>query len=266
MSTSDPSVPARAPSGLETLREALAALRNRIVAREQQTPEHREFEPLIGLADECKLLAAGAGGVEIGAKRPVTWLRAFALVATLVAGAAGVALAVIVVVFSIHIFSSSGDQAATEKLPALQAAVGLIIVLMGAVVSLWAFERRTQRKGLLGTLHDIRALAHRIDLLQLSKPTEHYVVQGPSTDASPSQVMSDFEFSRFLIYCRALLSWLGKIAALHARRIEDPVVLSAVDDVDALTARLQQNIGQRLLLLRAMLGARDTDPEVDPKK
>ena len=239
---------------LERLREALEALRGRIVAREREAEKHREFEPLIGLTDECKRLAAGASGVEIGASHQIPWLRMFALAATLVAGAVGVALSIIVVVFAVQIVSGS-DTTSAEKLPALQAGVGLIIVLGGAVISLWAHERRGRRRRLLTTLHQVRALAHRVDLLQLTKPTEHYVVEGPSTDASPEQQMSDFEFSRFLIYCRTLLSWLGKIAALHASNITDPVVLSAVDDVGALTARLQQNIGQRLLLLRAILGS-----------
>lgn len=239
---------------LEHLRVALSELRDRIVAREQAGAEHGEFKPLVELADECSLLAAGAGA-GIGDGRPLAWLRAFALVATIVAGAVAVALSVTVLVFAVRTFT--GGSTSAENLPALQAGVGLIVILAGAVLSLWAHERRGRRRGLFATLLQVRTLAHRVDLQQLAKPTENYLIEGPATDASPVQQMSDFEFSRFLIYSRALLSWLGKIAALHATNVTDPVVLSAVDDVEALTTRLQQGIGQRLLLLRSIVAERD---------
>ena len=45
----------------------------------------------------------------------------------------------------------------------------------------------------------------------------------------------------------------GKIAALYAQGLEDPVVLSAVDDVEDLCAELSQKVWQKIAILDSIL-------------
>jgi hypothetical protein len=46
-----------------------------------------------------------------------------------------------------------------------------------------------------------------------------------------------------------MLSLTSKVAALHVQYVRDPVVLSAVSDVEDLTAGLSQKIWQKISIL-----------------
>jgi hypothetical protein len=46
-----------------------------------------------------------------------------------------------------------------------------------------------------------------------------------------------------------LLSISGKVSALYAQQIDDPVVLAAVNEVESLTAGLANKIWQKLVIL-----------------
>jgi hypothetical protein len=66
--------------------------------------------------------------------------------------------------------------------------------------------------------------------------------------------MTPFQLSRYLDYCAELLSLTSKLAALHAQHLKDPVVLGAVNDVEALAGGLSQHIWQKIMLLDAEAG------------
>jgi hypothetical protein len=46
-----------------------------------------------------------------------------------------------------------------------------------------------------------------------------------------------------------MLSVIGKIAAIYAQRIQDPVVLEAVDGAEDLTTGLSRKIWQKIAIL-----------------
>jgi hypothetical protein len=56
---------------------------------------------------------------------------------------------------------------------------------------------------------------------------------------------------RYLDYCSEMLALVGKIAALYAPRIDDPVALAAVDGIESLTTNLSRKVWQKITMFRA---------------
>lgn len=50
-----------------------------------------------------------------------------------------------------------------------------------------------------------------------------------------------------------MLSLIGKLAALYVQKFDDPVALSAVNDVEQLTTGLARKIWQKIMILDSAL-------------
>lgn len=131
----------------------------------------------------------------------------------------------------------------------LEAAVNLLILFGGGVWFLLTLEERAKRRRVLAALHELRSLAHIVDMHQLTKdPT---IVLNPhlKTEASPARAMSEFELARYLDYCAEMLALIGKCAALYGESMRDPVVIDAVNDIENLTANLGRKIWQKIMII-----------------
>ena len=138
-----------------------------------------------------------------------------------------------------------------DVLQGLDAGVNEMILFAIAIFFLWSIEGRLKRREALRALHELRCIAHVIDMHQLTKDPEAMASPALATPSSPQRAMTPFQLSRYLDYCAELLSLASKLAALHVQQLKDPVVLSAVNDVEALTGGLSQKIWQKIMLLDA---------------
>ena len=134
-----------------------------------------------------------------------------------------------------------------------------IIILVGAtVLFLITVETRIKRARALKAIHELRALAHVIDMHQLTKAPDRILLKGEKTPSSPKQSLSAFELVRYLDYCSEMLSLTGKIAALYVQKFNDPVALTAVEEVEELTTGLTRKIWQKIMILNFLM-TRDGD-------
>jgi hypothetical protein len=131
----------------------------------------------------------------------------------------------------------------------VEAGLGAVVFLGAAVVFLVTLEQRVKRNRVLEALSELRALAHVVDMHQLTKDPEVLLMPGPPTDSSTDRTMTAFELSRYLDYCTELLSLLSKIAALYVQALPDPMALEAVDQVESLTTGLSRKIWQKIVVL-----------------
>ena len=132
---------------------------------------------------------------------------------------------------------------------AIDAAINDVVFVGIAIFFLSTLEGRIKRRRALKALHELRALAHIIDMHQLTKDPQVVRNPGPPTPSSPKRTMTDFELSRYLDYCSEMLSLIGKVAALYVQRFDDPVALSAVDQIEDLTTALSGKIWQKIMLI-----------------
>jgi len=122
----------------------------------------------------------------------------------------------------------------------------------GAMIFLFGIEARIKRTRAQRVLHELRAIAHVIDMHQLTKDATRVVgSSGLMTESSPKRTMTAFQLTRYLDYCSELLSIVGKLAALYAQSLPDSVVVAAVNDIETLTTGLSRKIWQKIVQLDA---------------
>ena len=204
--------------------------------------------PGSGLSRLCGELAALAEETErrcewIG--RPNLWLRAGAgvVIAAILASLVGAVVALVT--------EAEVSRGLTDILQGSEAALNEVALIGAAIFFLVTIETRIKRSRALKSLHDLRALAHVIDMHQLTKDPERLRRRGPNTESSPTHALSHFELTRYLDYCSEMLSIVGKVAALYAARLQDPVVLDAVNEIEHLTTSLSTKVWQKITILQS---------------
>lgn len=166
--------------------------------------------------------------------------------------AIGVLIAIIVVLLASIVASlrmPAGGFDAGGLLQASEAGINLLIVVGAGVLFLVTVETRIKRARAIKAIHELRALAHVVDMHQLTKDPDRVSARGEGTPSSPKPNLSAFELLRYLDYCSEMLSATGKIAALYVQKFNDPVVLAAAEDVEALTTGLSRKIWQKIMIL-----------------
>ncbi len=138
---------------------------------------------------------------------------------------------------------------------ALEAGLSSLFFIGASVIFLVTWESRIKRNRALQAIHELRAMAHIVDMHQLTKDPDAIFSAGRDTASSPKRTLSAADLGRYLDYCSELLSLLGKISALYSQSLEDPVVLDAVDDIEDLTTELSQKIWQKITLLDTLQSA-----------
>lgn len=132
----------------------------------------------------------------------------------------------------------------------VEAGLNIVILTAVAIFTLTRIEERLKRNLALDDLHELRSVAHVIDMHQLTKDPTALLRLGPRTASSPTREMSEFELTRYLDYCAELLSLAGKVAALYAQSSQDPVVINAVNDIETLTSNMASKIWQKIMIVQ----------------
>jgi len=131
----------------------------------------------------------------------------------------------------------------------LEAGLNDVVLIGAAIFFLSTIETRIKRRRALRALHELRAIAHIIDMHQLTKDPERTVGDAPATESSPVRRMTPLELGRYLDYCSEMLSLTGKVAALYVQHFDDSVALQAVNEIEDLTTGLSSKIWQKLMIL-----------------
>lgn len=170
------------------------------------------------------------------------------------AGSVGAAMLGVVAyaVFNAARLAGAPDQGlgVVGLVQALEAVVNDIVFLGIALFFLASIESRVKRRAALRWLHQLRAVAHIVDMHQLTKDPDRLLVPQEDTSSSPERVMTRAELGRYLDYCTELLSVTGKVAALFVQYVGDPVVLQSVNEIEDLTNGLSRKIWQKITLLQ----------------
>ena len=123
---------------------------------------------------------------------------------------------------------------------------------MFAAIAIWflfTVPERLRRADTLALLHELRSLAHVIDMHQLNKDPERLRASFTPTPVSPTMGLTYEELEHYLDYCSELLSLVGKTAALCAEESRDAVVLDTVSTIETLTTSMSRKIWQKISIL-----------------
>lgn len=216
--------------------------------------------PDSGLSKLCGQLhavACKASERSASISRPSAWIRltVYIVVAALVLFLVGL------VIFAVQSF---GPQAIAEGtsigvlgwIQAVESTLNDLIFFGIAIFFLFSLESRIKRRRALAAIHELRSIAHVIDMHQLTKDPERFWRDGTDTRHSPRQKMTPFLLNRYLDYCSEMLSLTGKIAALYVQKFDDADAVAAVSEVEQLTSGLSRKIWQKIMILEQFREAR----------
>jgi hypothetical protein len=212
--------------------ETVQALQSRVRERFPDSGLSKVVDDLLGVSQET---VARTHWIQ----KPHLPLRLAALVLSL-----GIVALLAGMVLSIHQFQFNDY---TNSIQALDASISSIVFIGAAILFMVNWETRIKRNRALKAIHELRALAHIVDMHQLTKDPESYFA--PHQRPAPKRTMTPFELNRYLDYCSDALALISKIAALYVQGFQDPVLLDAVDDVEDLTAGCSRKIWQKITLL-----------------
>ncbi len=173
--------------------------------------------------------------------KPILYLRAATWLAS--------ALVVVAVVAAFATLRPSGGALdALDAVQLMESGLQDAVFIGVGLFFLVSLENRIKRRRALGFIRELRALAHIVDMHQLTKDPNRVLHDG-DTASSPKRTLRPDQLARYLDYCTEMLSLTSKVAALYAERFDDSVVLQAVDEVEALTTGLSRKIWQKIMLL-----------------
>lgn len=206
--------------------------------------------PNAGLVRVCHDLLAIAEETQRKAEliaRPNLLLR-FLIIVAILGGLVGLGFVVLVLSQSIH------PQMGNEVFGIFQgidAAMNIAVLAGAALFFAVSLEDRIKRRRSLRDLYVFRSIAHVIDMHQLTKDPGTLLGRGPATASSPERSMSKYELTRYLDYCSEMQSLTGKLAALYAQNLPDPIVIDAVNDIEELTANFSRKVWQKISILES---------------
>lgn len=215
---------------------SLETLRNRVAER---FPTRGLTQTASHLLDIARPTARDAATL----RRPYWWLRILA----------GFAIAAALYGFYRLIYyyrlSLGVDMGLPEFTQTLDAVLNILLISGVFIISSLRLENRLKRTQALKGLYRLRAIAHVIDMHQLTKDPE--TIAGKArTSSSPLRDLSNEQLLRYLDYCAEMLSLTGKLAALYAQYFPDATVVAAVNDVEQLTTNLSRKIWQKIVLVQ----------------
>jgi hypothetical protein len=195
------------------------------------------------VADDLVTIAAAHAVRSERIRRPNWLLRVVSLALVLCAAAS-----LVMLVASTRL---RGDESwdVAQAVQTVEAGLSMLFFLGAGAVFTLTLDTRQKRRRCIEALHELRAMAHIVDLHQLTKDPDRAVNPGPDTGSSPERPLSAFELVRYLDYCSEMLSLMGKVAALYVQGFPDPQAVSAVDDIEDLTNGLSRKIWQKIMIV-----------------
>ncbi len=149
---------------------------------------------------------------------------------------------------------AGGSMTLVEFVQGLESGINDVLFIGAGIFFLATWEVRIKRARALAALHELRSIAHVVDMYQLTKDPERVAEKLPSLTSSPKVNLTPFELARYLDYCSEMLALIGKIASVYAERLNDSVVLAAVNEIESLTNGLSRNVWQKIMIIYSTLG------------
>ena len=153
------------------------------------------------------------------------------------------------IVFELAIHRFGEVNTGLDFIQVLEPTLGAIFFLAALVAFLLSLETRWKRRRALDALHELRAMAHVVDLHQLTKdPTDRHM--GEARMPPDNRPLTAEELTRYLDFCSEMLSLIGKVAVLYIQDFPDDVAVTTVDEIESLTNGISRKIWQKITLIR----------------
>lgn len=120
----------------------------------------------------------------------------------------------------------------------LESITNEVVLLVAGVFSLVTIEGRIKRGRVIDAITNLRAVAHIIDMHQLTK-----------APGSSQHGLNHENLARYLDYCSEMLSLVSKIAFLYVNNFDDAAANQSVNELEDLTSGLSRKIWQKITII-----------------
>ena len=138
----------------------------------------------------------------------------------------------------------------------LESALSASFFIGACIIFLVTMESRLRNQRTIEAIHELRALAHVVDMHQLTKdpPMLLGFGSGPNPPDVPESSWGDrsytvFDLQRYLDYCSEMLALISKVAVLYVQDSTDPTTIGVVDEIEDLTNGLSRKIWQKIMII-----------------
>ncbi len=209
-----------------------------VVKLEQRIKERFPDSGLLNVAGKLHQICDETGERTRFITQPQHWLRA-------------IVAAIVVLTLSVFVYAINGIEVKdtpfgiSDLIQIIEASLNAVFLIGAAIFFLVTVETRIKTQRALVSLHELRSIAHIIDMHQLTKDPVQ-LTGGERTDSSPERTMTAFEIQRYLDYCSELLSLTGKLAAIFCQSINDRSVITSAIEIEQLTTNLSRKMWQKI--------------------
>jgi hypothetical protein len=198
------------------------------------------------LAGEVVALLRQALVVANRIRRPNLWLRGGLILLPVALG----------VVLWLVFRSEQGTVLWQRMINTIIASQGVAFWITAVFIFLITLEVRLKRHRTIKAVHELRAMAHLIDMHQLAKDPGLLACEEPTERTLTPETMG-----RYLHYCTELLALVSKIGHMYVQGFADVGAMAAVDHCESLASGLSQKIWQKIMILdRIRADAAEDDP------
>ena len=138
-----------------------------------------------------------------------------------------------------------------EFVQVLEAGINDLIMICAGLFFVWTLELWIKRKRIMSHIRQLPAIAHVIDMHQLTKDPEKLLSTSEAAHKADKNKMNAVELGRYLDYCSEMLSLTGKVAAVYVQQFPDHVALAFVNEIESLTTGLSRKIWQKIMILHS---------------
>ena len=176
-------------------------------------------------------------------------------------------------------------ETVAEGVQVLEAALSSSFFIGACVLFLLTWESRMRHQRTMEAIHELRAMAHVVDMHQLTKdppmllgmdgapaPSERIEPNGtaapevPPPPHSPPRTYTPFELQRYLDYCTEMLALISKVAVLYVQDTTDSTTIAAIDEIEELTNGLTRKIWQKIILIQRAVPGLNVPPSLEPAR
>ncbi|MCG8649502.1 MAG: hypothetical protein MI861_06705 [Pirellulales bacterium] len=220
--------------------ETIAVLQRRISERFPESGLSRLCGKLLDVSRQASDRAAWIS-------RPILWIRVLGYLFAC-------ALISVLIGIVVHAVRTSQFDKLTffDFIQILESGLNDVIFIAAAIYFLVSLETRIKRRRALAAVHELRSIAHIVDMHQLTKDPERVLKNWARTEHSPKQRMTPFQLNRYLDYCSEMLALIGKVASLYVQKFDDAASVAAVSELEQLSTGLSRKIWQKIIATRSL--------------
>jgi hypothetical protein len=145
-----------------------------------------------------------------------------------------------------------------DAIGVIESGLSATFFIGATLVFLLSWDSRMRHRRTMDAVHELRALAHVVDMHQLTKDPPLIIRNDVAiTERQPGGPDDEHPYSRvqlqrYLDACSDMLALISKVGVLYVQETTDPTTIGLIDEIEDLTNGMSRKIWQKITLLERL--------------